>query len=217
MAVACGVTELPDQLWPAMMMPLDEQGRLAELEPVVTRCVACVSRFLPPSRSDAMLVCRKTGQTSEARFHLERLAADNFGDLKASRGLLVEAAALTEVCAELGDVPHHAAALYQLLLPYEKCNAVFGLFAGFGAVSRYLGKLALSLSHLDEAIRHLQAAVEFNNRMGARAWAAYASYELATRAAGSWSCRRPTLRLGAYSQRAFGSRDHGYGTSDKDH
>jgi hypothetical protein len=37
----------------------------------------------------------------------------------------------------------------------------------------------MSLSHLDEAIRHLQAAVEFNSRIGARAWTAYSSYELA--------------------------------------
>ena len=179
MAGACGVTELPDQLWPAMMMPLDEQGRLAELEPVVTRCSggSVVSASLQAMR------CRfaaRLGNTSEARFYLERLAADAFADLKASRGLLVEAAALTEVCAELGDVPHHAAALYELLLPYEKFNAVLGIIAAFGAVSRYLGKLALSLSHLDEAIRHLQAAVEFNNRIGGRAWAAYASYELGT-------------------------------------
>ena len=62
----------------------------------------------------------RLGKTSEARFHLERLATDSFADLKDSRGLLVEAAALTEVCTELGDVPHHAAVLYQLLLPYEK-------------------------------------------------------------------------------------------------
>ena len=179
MAVACGLTELPDQLWPAMMMPLDEQGRLAELEPVVARC----SRASAVSASLEAMRCwfaARLGNTSEARFHLERLATDAFADLKGSRGLLVEAAALTEVCTDLGDVPHHAAALYELLLPYEKCNAVLGMSAAFGAVSRYLGKLALSLSRFDEAIRHLQAAVEFNNRIGARPWAAYASYELAT-------------------------------------
>jgi len=178
MAVDSGLTELPDQLWPAMMMPLDEQGRLAELEPVVTRW----SRTSPTSTSVRVIRCwlaARLGKTSEARFHLERLAADSFAALKDSRGLLVEAAALTEVCTQLGDVPHHAAVLYQLLRPHEKRNAVLGLFAAFGAVSRYLGKLALSLSHLDEAIRHLRAAVEFNNRIGARAWAAYASHELA--------------------------------------
>ena len=77
-------------------------------------------------------------------------------------------------------MPHHAAALYEVLLPYEKCNAVYGISAAFGAVSRYLGKLALSLSRFDEGIRHLQAAVGFNNRIGGRPWVAYASYELAT-------------------------------------
>ena len=126
-----------------------------------------------------VLACCKTGQDFGSKVPSQRLAADSFAALKDSRGLLVEAAALTGVCTQLGDVPHHAAVLYQLLRPHEKRNAVLGLFAAFGAVSRYLGKLALSLSHLDEAIRHLQAAVEFNNRIGARAWAAYASHELA--------------------------------------
>ena len=101
MAVACGVTELPDQLWPAMMMPLDEQDRLAELEPVVARC----SRASPVSASlEAMrcLFAARLGNNSEARFYLERLATDAFADLKGSRALLVEAAALTEVCTRSG-------------------------------------------------------------------------------------------------------------------
>jgi len=178
MAVAYGLTELPDKLWPTMMMPLDEQGRLAELEPVVARW----SRASATSTSVRVIRCwlaAKLGRTSEARFHLERLATDGFGVLKDSKSMLVGAAALTEVCTELGDVPHHAAVLYHLLRPHEKHHAVFGLFAAFGSVHRYLGKLALSLSDPDQAIRHLQAAIEFNNRIGARAWTAYASNELA--------------------------------------
>ena len=178
MAIACGITDLPDHLWPVMMMPLDEQGRLAELEPAVARC-SRGSTLSAPLEALRCQFAAKLGNTAEARFYLERLATDAFADLKSSRGRLVAAAALTEVCAELGDVPHHAASLYELLLPYERYNAVLGITAAFGAVSRYLGKLALSLSHHSEAIRHLQAAIEFNHRIGARAWAAYASFELA--------------------------------------
>jgi tetratricopeptide (TPR) repeat protein len=178
MAAACGFTELADQLWPAMMMPLDEQGRLAELEPLVTRWL----RTSPTSTSVRVVRCwlaARLGKTSEARFQLERLAASNFAALKDSRGQLVEAAVLTEVCIQLRDVPHHAAALYQLLRPHEKRIVVLEPFANFGAVSRYLGKLALTLSRIEEAIRHLQTAAEFNNRIGARAWTAHASHELA--------------------------------------
>jgi hypothetical protein len=177
-AAACGLTELPDQLWPAIMIPLDEQGRLGELESLVTRWSG-TSQTSTLVRVVRCWLAAKLGKNSEARFQLERLAADGFVALKDSRGLLVEAAALTEVCTQLGDVPHHGAVLYQLLRPHEKRNAVLELFASFGAVSRYLGKLALSMSHLDEAIRHLQAAVELNSRMGARAWTAYSSNELA--------------------------------------
>jgi hypothetical protein len=178
MAPACGLQDLPDQLWTAMIMPFDEQGRLAELEAVAGRwSQAC--RMSASLRAMRCWLALKLGRMAEARFHLERLAADRFAALKVSNGLLIEAAALAEVCAELGDVPHHAAVLYELLLPLHKRNAFVEMFPPFGAVSRYLGKLARSLSRMEEAVRHLEEAVRFNNRMGARACAAHSSHELA--------------------------------------
>jgi hypothetical protein len=164
MAAASGIKGLADQLWPAMMIPLYEQARLAELEPVVERWPRTAAM---PTVVRCWMASR-LGRVSEARFHLEWLAANGFAILKDSGTLLAAAATLADVCTELGDVPHHAETLYQLLIPYDNRNAVHGAFVTFGAVARYLGKLALLLSEFDEAVGYLQRAVAFNNRIGGR-------------------------------------------------
>jgi tetratricopeptide (TPR) repeat protein len=178
MAEECGATEQIDHLWTALIMPLDEQERVTELEAPAALCF----RMHPNSTLVTAMwswLALKLGKSSEARFHLSRLSGENFRDLRDPSALLAEAAVLTEVCTEFGDLPQYAAMLYDILLPYANRNAVCDTGAAFGAVSRYLGKLALNLSRVDEAIAHLRAALEFNNTMGARAWAAYASYDLA--------------------------------------
>ena len=49
--------------------------------------------------------------------------------------------------------------------------------ASYGAADRYLGMLATTLGTLDEADRHLAAAMTLNRRMGARTWMAHTAYE----------------------------------------
>ncbi len=173
-----GLPELADRCWPAMIVPLRERGGLAELEAVGERTfMACPNS--PVERAMACWLALELDKPLEARFHLERLAADDFADLKYADASFAGAAALTEVCARLGDVPDYAASLYEFLLPYANSNVVLGQFAGFGAVSYYLGKLAVALSRSSDAIAHFEAALDFNRRMGARTWTAYASVELA--------------------------------------
>jgi hypothetical protein len=48
-----------------------------------------------------------------------------------------------------------------------------------GAVDRYLGLLAATMGRLDDAERHLSAAVEVNEGMGARPWTAHSQHDLA--------------------------------------
>ena len=177
-ATAQGLPELADRCWPAMVVPLREWGRLAELEPVGERTFLARPNS-PVERAMRCWLALELDKPLEARFHLERLAADDFADLKYANDCFAGVAALTEVCARLGNVPDYAASLYEFLLPYTNSNVVLGQFAGFGAVSYYLGKLALALSRRSEAIAHFEAAVDFNRRMGARTWTAYASVELA--------------------------------------
>src|SRR5579885_2699442 len=148
------------------------------------------------------LLALRLGQPSEARFHLNRLAACDFRDIRNSAALLAEAAALTEICTELGEPSQSAQALYEMLLPYANRNAGCGMVAAFGAVARYLGKLALSMSQLDRALEHFRAALELNQRMGARPWAALTSRELALAllARGDEADRRSAVELLANAQ-----------------
>jgi hypothetical protein len=173
-----GLPELADRCWPAMVVPLRERGCLAELEAVGERTFVARPNS-PVERAMACWLALELDKPLEARFHLERLAADDFADLKYADASFAGAAALAEVCAGLGDVPAYAASLYDFLLPYANSNVVLGQFAGFGAVSYYLGKLAVALSRSSDAIAHFEAAVDFNRRMGARTWTAYASVDLA--------------------------------------
>ncbi len=78
------------------------------------------------------------------------------------------AAQLSQVCAYLGD-NQRAAALYRLMLPHAKRNVVPGaLFDYLGSVSHYLGLLAATMEHWDDAVRHFGDALVMNEKMGAR-------------------------------------------------
>jgi hypothetical protein len=71
------------------------------------------------------------------------------------------------VAAATGD-PAAAAALYDALGPYDDRLVVWGgAVAASGPVSHYLGLLAVRLGRLDDAVGHLQAAVDLQERIGA--------------------------------------------------
>ena len=86
---------------------------------------------------------------------------------------------LSEVCAFLDD-PERAAVLYQRLLPYAGHTVVVGnAVACYGAISRYLGMLAATMSRWEEAEAHFEHALEMNARMGARPWLAHTQHQYA--------------------------------------
>jgi hypothetical protein len=65
-------------------------------------------------------------------------------------------------------------------LPHEGYNILIGPTAAcYGAASRYLGMLAATMSHWDEAQRHFADALAMNARMGAKPWLAHTQYEYA--------------------------------------
>jgi DNA-binding CsgD family transcriptional regulator len=73
----------------------------------------------------------------------------------------------------LGDA-RRAAVLYQALLPYAQRNIVVGTtVACFGAASRYLGILATTMRHWEEAQRHFAEAMAMNARLAAKPWLAH--------------------------------------------
>jgi DNA-binding SARP family transcriptional activator len=74
---------------------------------------------------------------------------------------------LADTCDLIGAT-EHAGPLYDLLLPWGSLNAVAVPEVSFDSASRPLGTLATRLGRLEDAVRHFEAALEMNERMGAR-------------------------------------------------
>jgi DNA-binding NarL/FixJ family response regulator len=49
----------------------------------------------------------------------------------------------------------------------------------YGAASRYLGMLAATMEHWEDAAQHFEEALAMNTRMGARPWLAHTEYQYA--------------------------------------
>jgi hypothetical protein len=71
--------------------------------------------------------------------------------------------------------------LYELLLPHAGLNVRVSRIGigSMGAVEHYLGLLAATMGHLDGAVRHFEAAIRLNARMGAACYLANSRYQYA--------------------------------------
>jgi tetratricopeptide (TPR) repeat protein len=155
-----------------------EQGRLRELAPVIKHFVRHHSAAAT-WRPGLALIYSDLGLEQEARTEFEDLAASDFAGLAQDALWLTCLVYLSEVCAFLGDADR-AAVLYQLLLPYAGHNVVVGfVVACYGAVSRYLGLLATTMSRWAEAEQHFEEALRMNARMVAQPWLAHTQYQYA--------------------------------------
>jgi DNA-binding NarL/FixJ family response regulator len=155
-----------------------EQGRLKELAPVVTHFVQ-TSPEASTWRPGLALIYSELGLEPETRAEFAHLAAHDFATIPQDARWIACMVYLAEVCAFLGDV-HHAATLYQYLAPYDGYNIVVsGSVACYGAASRYLGMLATTMSHWQEAQRHFEDALAMNKQMGAKTWLAHTQHEYA--------------------------------------
>ena len=122
-----------------------EQGRLAELAPVV-RVLAANPERAGPWRPGLVALLADLGMESEARRELARLTADGLEPFRASLwlGSLVY---LTDACAAVGDEAV-AALVYPELAPFGHGNVMIGhLVSCYGAADRYLGMLAATLAN----------------------------------------------------------------------
>lgn len=154
-----------------------EQGRLAEVAPVMKRLIAeqpHETTWLP----GFALIAADLGFEEPARRRLRQLAETGFempldGKRSASLSYLAEVAAL------LGDM-ESAARLYELMSIYRHMTITAGLVSVcYGAASRYLGMLAATLGAFDEAQAHFEHALAMNAGMGARPWLAHTKAEYA--------------------------------------
>ncbi len=154
-----------------------EQGRLDELEETVRRAVHTHPTY-PVWRCVLADLCAELGREDEARAEFERFAAGDFTGLPFNEEWLLGMTLLADVCAALGDIPR-SVRLYELLLPYRELHAVGQPEISFGAAARALGKLAATAGHFEQATRHFEAAIQLNQRSGARPWTAHARHDYA--------------------------------------
>jgi DNA-binding CsgD family transcriptional regulator/tetratricopeptide (TPR) repeat protein len=154
-----------------------EQGRLAELAPVI-RILAAEAKRGGPWRPGLVSLLVELGMEGEARRELARVCAEGLDPFRESLwlGALTY---LTDACAALGDQAT-AAIVYPELEPLAGGNVMIGhLVAYYGAADRYLGMLAATLGEWDRAEDHFERAMDLNRRMGATTWLAHTAYEYA--------------------------------------
>ncbi|HEY4281125.1 MAG TPA: BTAD domain-containing putative transcriptional regulator [Conexibacter sp.] len=174
-----------------------EQRRLDELRPALSQ----IATANPTTSLFRCLLARlesEAGNHDAAREALVRLARDDWACVTRDTAWLLAVPLLAEV-AWLLDDQDHASQLYDLLTPYASLVAVAPHVFSIGAVSRYLGNLAATLSRLDEAVHRLEQAAETNARIGAWPWAAHAKADharvlLARQAPGDREHARELLR-----------------------
>ena len=154
-----------------------EQGRLAEVAPVVKRLIdekPDEKAWLP----GFALIAADLGFEEPARRRLRELAEAGFAmpfDAKRSTSLSY----IAEVAVLLGDNAA-AARLYELMSAYRHMTITAGVVTVcYGAASRYLGMLAATLGEFDKAEAHFEHALEMNERIRARPWLAHTKAEYA--------------------------------------
>jgi len=101
------------------------------------------------------------------RREVDVLAARNFTDLERNSTWLAAMSYLSEAVALISD-RERAAILYPMLLPYSELNATISFITTRGSIGRSLGLLAVTMGEHADAIRHFEAALATNRRMGAR-------------------------------------------------
>ncbi len=152
-----------------------EQGRLAELAPVIRMLAGEPGRGGTWRPGFASLLA-ELGMETEARRELGRLATEGLDEFRASLWL-ASLTYLTDACSALGD-EETAALLYPELVPYEGANVMIGhVVACYGAADRHLGMLAATLGDWDRAESHFERAMALNRQMGAHTWLAHTAYQ----------------------------------------
>lgn len=154
-----------------------DQGRVGEAEEGLEENTRAFPTYFALSCALAD-VSLSLGRERRARDLLDRLAADGFRRLPPNDEWLFSLCLLAAVTARLRDVDR-ARELYELLQPYRGRIAVSPPDVCVGAVSFFLGSLAVVLDRFDHAESHFQRAIELNNRMGGRPWEARAEHALA--------------------------------------
>jgi tetratricopeptide (TPR) repeat protein len=154
-----------------------EQGRLAEVAPLVKRFVAENSRDAV-WRPGLALIASDLGFRDAAQKTFGEIAAEGFPvPVDAKRNITL--CYLAEVCARLAD-DEHAERLFDLLMPYRDLAVVVPIATVCcGSNARYLGMLASVMDDWATAEAHFEAALEMDERLQAWPWLAHTKHEFA--------------------------------------
>jgi hypothetical protein len=143
-----------------------EQGRLAEVAPLV-------KRFVDENPGDSawrpglMLIASDLGFEPQARKILIEMTASGLV-LPMDGKRTVTLSYIAEVCVRLSDF-QRSEQVYDLLLPYRDVALVVPVVTlCSGSVARYLGMLASTLGRWDAAEEHFEAALAMDERMKPR-------------------------------------------------
>jgi DNA-binding CsgD family transcriptional regulator/tetratricopeptide (TPR) repeat protein len=154
-----------------------EQGRLEETERTMREALPDYT-FWPWMQVVLIHVHAAQGRRTDVAREFGRMAVDDFRHLPFDNDWLFGMTHLAEVASFLGD-SERAPKLYDLLRSYAGHNAFGHPEYCTGAVDRLLGVLAAMMGRSDEAVRHFEAALEMNTRMGARPWVAHTQHAYA--------------------------------------
>jgi tetratricopeptide (TPR) repeat protein len=155
-----------------------EQGRLAELEPVLRR-VLDQEPFVAAFRAGLCVIHAEMGKGREASDGLAQLTARGLDDAPLDQNWLGLLATLSRACVGLRDAAT-ASLVYAKLRPYDGRIVALGHGVAFdGAVAYHLGTLAATSGDLDAAEDHYEAALTQHRRLGARLFDAHTQRELA--------------------------------------
>jgi DNA-binding CsgD family transcriptional regulator len=170
-------TQVSDSLSVQIFDLRREQNRLTELRPLVSAfSKSGTSAIWQPGLA---LLHAEFGDLDAARVLFEALARDGFGHVPRDGRWVTCLVYLAEICVALGDAPR-AAILYPLLLPWADRNVVVGGGSGCpGSGSRFLGLLAATMRHWTDAESHFEAAMTWNDRIGAAPPLAHTQHDYA--------------------------------------
>jgi class 3 adenylate cyclase/DNA polymerase III delta prime subunit len=153
------------------------QGRLEELAAVLDQGMA--QHPQPAWRAAAAWAHAELGHTQIAREQLDFFLADDFEAMPADGNWPTGISLLGQAAHRLGATDA-APRLYELLLPYAELQVMAGAAASSRGPGHYgLGLLAWTLGRTDDAIAHLDRALELSAAWGLRPFAIVGSLALA--------------------------------------
>jgi len=156
------------------------QGRLVELEPIILQNRQAGT--IAPGAADAVLALlyTDTDRLEDARPIFDKAAANDFTDIPREQFTYLTMLNIhADLARRLGDADR-AALLYDLLLPHADFQVQVGnAILCLGSASRSLGQVAAATGRWDDAERHFEHAIAFDERIGARPWAARSRFEYA--------------------------------------